>query len=139
MTENAQLLIENLFFPTIEVRTLDKHDVNGDRSGTQLHYNQALQKLDGENRYGVVVSVRTDDEKSINPPYRFMLEAYAIFTVSNGGTDELAISNFILDNGTPLVIGAIRERLADLTARSPWGRFLINSIPLTEPRTIRSI
>lgn len=139
MTENAQLLIEDLFFPVMEVRTLDKHDAKGDRTGTQLIYNQALQKLDGESRYGVVVSVRTDDEKSINPPYKFMVEAYAIFSVSNAGTDELAISNFILDNGTPMVIGAIRERLADLTARSPWGRFLINTITLTEARTIRYI
>jgi len=33
-------------------------------------------------------------------------------------------------------MGAIRERIAHLTSRAPWGRFLVNSIPLTPTATI---
>jgi preprotein translocase subunit SecB len=133
---DAQLMLEDLLFPLMEIRTNDKHDAKGDRSGTQLQYGQQLEKMDsGTNRFGLMISVRTDNEKSVNQPYFFSIEAYAVFTVNNA-SDEASAQKLIAENGTSIVIGAIRERLADLTARAPWGRFLINTILLAETRTI---
>jgi hypothetical protein len=140
MADALQLMIEDLLFPTLEVRTNEKHDARGERSGTQLKYGQQIEKIQGsENRYGLVISVSTDNETSVNPPYRFVVEAYAIFVVNNQGEDLEAARRLVVDNGTPMVIAAIRERLAEVTARAPWGRFLINTILLAEPRTITYI
>lgn len=134
------LLLEDLMFPLLEIRTNDKHDLKGERAGTQLQYGQQVDKLQvGGNRYGLMVSVRTDNNTSVNPPYHFAVEAYAIFIVNNAGEDDTVTGKLVHDNGLPMVIGAIRERLADLTSRAPWGRFLLNTITLAEPRTITYI
>jgi hypothetical protein len=136
----ALLQLEEMLFPVMEMHTNAKHDLQGERAGTLLQYGQELQRIDGQpGKYGLMISVRSDNEKSKNPPYSFAIEAHAILSVVNGspGTeDELA---FVRNSGLPLVMGAIRERLADMTARAPWGRFLINAVPVQEPLQIRSI
>jgi hypothetical protein len=135
-----QLLIDQLLFPVVEVRTNGKHDQTGNLSGTQLQYGHQVQKVEGQpGKYALILSVRSDNEKSVNPPYDFGIEAYAIFIVQGGTDDGDANSLFVLHNGLPVVMGAIRERLADLTSRAPWGRFLINAVGLPESIAIRHI
>lgn len=133
MSDSPQLLIDQLLFPIVELRTNGKHDQQGNLSGTQLKYGHQVQKLENQpGRYAVILQVRTDNDTSVNPPYDFVIEAYAIFVV-NGGTDEGdANARLVLQNGLPIVMGAIRERVADITSRAPWGRFLINSVGLPE-------
>ena len=139
MDNPPQLLLEDLMYPLMEVRTNSTHDVQGDRAGTQLQYGQQIQKLENApNRFGLMVSVRTDNATSKNPPYNFVIEAYGIFTVNNLSDPE-AMSKFVFDNGLPMIVGAIRERLADMTARAPWGRFLINTVNLSEARSVTCI
>jgi hypothetical protein len=136
----ALLQLEELLFPVMEMRTNAKHEVQGERAGTVLQYGQELQKIDGQpGKYGLMVSVRSDNEKSKNPPYTFSVEAHAIVSVVNGTPDSDDELTFIRTNGLPIIMGAIRERLADMTARAPWGRFLINAVPVQEPMQIRSI
>lgn len=140
MENTPLLLLEDLMYPLVEVRTNDQHSPQGERAGTQLQYGQQMQKLEnGQNRYGMMVSVRSDNETSKNAPYLFAVEAYAIFVVNNAGDDMTATEKFIQDNGLPLVVGAIRERLGELTSRAPWGRFLLNTVNLGEARTIAYI
>jgi preprotein translocase subunit SecB len=125
-----QLQLEELLFPLQEVRSNQAHDVNGDRAGTQLDFGQQIQKMEGQpGRYVLMVSVKTNNETSKNPPYQFAIEAYAVLSVK-GAADEAAEQLMITSNGFPMIMGAIRERLAQLTSRAPWGRFLVNSIPL---------
>ena len=130
MDNPATLQLEELLFPLQEVRSNQTHDPNGDRTGTQLEFGQQLQKLDGQpGRYALMVSVSTNNTSSKNPPYTFKIEAYAILVVT-GAADEAAEQKVITSNGFPIVMGAIRERIAHLTGRAPWGRFLVNTIPL---------
>lgn len=130
MDNPATLQLEELLFPLQEVRSNQTHDPNGDRAGTQLEFGQQLQKLDGApGRYALMVSVQTNNATSKNPPYTFKIEAYAILVVA-GAADEAAEQKMVTSNGFPIVMGAIRERIAHLTGRSPWGRFLVNTIPL---------
>jgi len=126
-----QLQLEELLFPLQEVRSNQSHDPQGDRSGTQLEFGQQLQKMEDQpGRYVLMVSVKTNNETSKNPPYQFSIEAYAVLNVK-GAADQAAEQAMITANGFPMIMGAIRERLAQLTARAPWGRFLVNSIPLS--------
>lgn len=130
-------LLEDLLFPVLEVRTNPKHDTQGERAGTLLQYGQQIQKVEGQpGRFGLVVSVRTDDANSKNPPYTFNVEAYAIFNLGEGAVDNEETAKRVVQNGLPMVMGAIRQKIAELTARAPWGRFLINSVGLPEPVSI---
>ncbi|MFO1505450.1 MAG: hypothetical protein U1F39_16790 [Steroidobacteraceae bacterium] len=131
MENTPQLQLEELLFPLQEVRSIQSHDPQGDRSGTQLEFGQQLQKMEDQpGRYVLMVSVKTNNETSKNPPYQFSIEAYAVLNVK-GAADQAAEQAMITANGFPMIMGAIRERLAQLTARAPWGRFLVNSIPLS--------
>jgi hypothetical protein len=131
-----QLQLEELLFPLQEVRSNQSHDPAGDRAGTQLEFGQQLQKMEDQpGRYILMVSVKTNNETSKNPPYQFAIEAYAVLNVT-GAADQAAEQAVITSNGFPMIMGAIRERIAHLTSRSPWGRFLVNAIPLTPTATI---
>ncbi|MGC4029310.1 MAG: hypothetical protein QM696_10590 [Steroidobacteraceae bacterium] len=133
MSEPSTLLIEEIFYPTQEVRSLNNHSAQGERAGTLLKFGRQVQKLENQpGKYALAVSVGSDDEKSRNPPYHFVIEVYAIVTIGGTPLEGEAAEKFILTNGLPLLMGAIRERLADITARAPWGRFLINALPLQE-------
>ena len=137
--QTLQLQLEDIMFPLQEIQTNQGHDPNGERAGTQLQYGNQIQKLDGQpGRYAVVVSVRTDNGRSKHAPYTFAVEAYGLVNVT-GSTDEAAINELITANCFPIIMGAIRERLAHLTGRAPWGRFLINVIPLSPPTQISYI
>jgi hypothetical protein len=126
-----QLQLEELLFPLQEVRSNQSHDPAGDRAGTQLVFDQQLQRMEDQpGRYVLMVSVKTNNETSKNPPYQFAIEAYAVLVVK-GAADQAAEQLVITSNGFPMIMGAIRERLAQMTARAPWGRFLVNSIPLS--------
>ncbi|MET0280400.1 MAG: hypothetical protein ABW278_04650 [Steroidobacteraceae bacterium] len=140
MSTVPQLMIDQLLFPIVELRTNGKHDQQGNLSGTQLQYGHQVQKLDNApGKYALILSVRSDNDKSVNAPYDFSIEAYAIFIVQQGTDEGDANSKFVLHNGLPVVMGAIRERLADITSRAPWGRFLINAVGLPEAIEIRHI
>ena len=137
--QTLQLSLEDIMFPLQEVQTNQGHDPNGDRAGTQLQYGNQIQKLEGApGRFAVAVSVRTDNGRSKNAPYTFAVEAYAIVNVT-GTTDEAAMQQLLTTNAFPIIMGAIRERIAHLTGRAPWGRFLINVIPLSPATTISYI
>jgi preprotein translocase subunit SecB len=128
--ETPQLQLEELLFPLQEVRSNQSHDPAGERAGTQLEFGQQLQKMEDQpGRYVLMVSVKTNNETSKNPPYQFSIEAYAVLVVK-GAADQAAEQLLITSNGFPMIMGAIRERIAHLTSRAPWGRFLVNSIPL---------
>jgi hypothetical protein len=133
------LRFEDLMFPVLEMRTNVKHDANGERAGTQLLINQQLQKIEGDKRYGFAVSVSSDNQASVNPPYSFLVEAYAIIHAVDSTLDAETEAKQLQANGLSLMMGAIRERVSEMTARAPWGRFLINPTPLTEPMQITCI
>jgi hypothetical protein len=131
---------EDMLFPVLEMRTNTKHDPKGERAGTQLLINHQLTKLGGgEHRYGLAAALASDNEKSVNPPYQFAVEVYAIIIVQNSTLDAEAEAKQVVANGLSILMGNMRERVAELTARAPWGRFLINPTTLAEPLQIAFI
>ena len=90
MENTPQLQLEELLFPLQEVRSNQSHDPAGDRAGTQLEFGQQLQKMEDQpGRYVLMVSVKTNNETSKNPPYQFAIEAYAVLNVT-GAADQAA-------------------------------------------------
>jgi hypothetical protein len=140
LADTPTLQIEELLYPTLEVRTNGNHDPKGERAGTMLKFGHQVQKADNQpGKFGLVVTVGSDEERSRNAPYRFNVEAYAIVILGGAPLEGEAANAFILANGLPMVMGGIREHLASATARAPWGRFLINAVPLPQPAQIGAV
>ncbi len=130
--QNVQplLQLEDIFFPIQEVRAVAEHDPAGELRGTQINQTIEFQVLDvAQQRYGVVLEISIDEEKSVNPPYNFKLQAFASFYVESS-LDPVSAQALLQTNGVMILIGAVRERLLELTSRAPWGRFMLNTIPV---------
>jgi hypothetical protein len=126
----SSLQLEELFFPLQNVQANPEHDQQGERAGTLLQITQQVAKIEGQpGKYALIVAVRSDNENSKNAPYVFVIEGYAVITVS-GALDEATQPALVQTTGFPILVGAIRERLAELTSRAPWGRFLMNAVAL---------
>jgi len=127
--------LENIFFPHQEVRANPAHDVAGNREGSKISLNHTLSAIEGrDNAFGVEMTIALDEDNSENPPYFFTISAFAIL-----GTDksieelETADKQKIEIMAVQILVGSIRERLASITARSPWGGFNLGIIPITPP------
>jgi preprotein translocase subunit SecB len=135
-----QFMFEDMLFPVLEMSVNTKHDPKSERAGTQLLVNHQLTKLGGgDSRYGLAMAVGSDNQNSVNPPYKFLVEVYAIIIVKDSNLDPEAEGRQVVANGMSILMGSARERIAELTARAPWGRFLINPTLLTEPVQISYI
>ena len=135
MDNPSSLQLEELFFPLQEVQANPAHNQQGERAGTQLHFTQQVAKIEGQpSKYALSVTVRSDNENSKNAPYTFVIEGYAVISV-HGKLDAATEPALVLTTTFPIVVGAIRERLAELTSRAPWGRFLMNMIALVPTQT----
>lgn len=128
--DKPSIWLENLFFPHQEVRANNGHQAQGSRDGSQVTFEHGMEKIAGrENAFGLQLVVRLDEEKSVNPPYFFTIAAYGVFAVNpDNELSEDKIQELLMSTGMPVLVGAVRERLADLTARAPWGVFNLNIV-----------
>lgn len=131
MTDNALALqLDELFFPVQEVRANPEHDPNGLRTDTQVNQSVNAFAIDeAAGRYGVTLEISTNRETSVNPPYFFVLHAYAAMRADP--QLDVATRQFMVQaNGQTILVGAARERLLDLSSRGPWGRALLGTLPI---------
>lgn len=129
--KNLPLQLEELFFPLQEVRANPEHNPADERFGTNVDQMLHIHEIDvAEGRFGISLELNSNEETSVNPPYFFRLHAYAIVTVSPQ-IDPATQQSILQTNGQLILVGAARERLLDLTSRAPWGRFLLNTQPVT--------
>lgn len=122
--------IEQYFFPETHVVALQNHDPAGELHGTKQKVSHHIEKVEGDQiRHGVSLIIETDDEASVNPPYQYKIGAYGVFQPQSDESEELLQG--YLDNVEPVAIqilmGAAREHLAAITARSPWATFICNA------------
>ncbi len=134
MTDHAlPLQLDEMFFPVQEVRANPEHDPNGLRTDTQVNQSVNAFAIDeAAGRYGVTLEISTNRETSVNPPYFFVLHAYAAMRV-DPPLDAATRQSMVHANGQTILVGAARERLLDLSARGPWGRFLLGTLPVVVP------
>lgn len=135
MQDQPPLQLEELFFPVQEVRANAAHSPQGEMHGTTIKQAFDLLVLDAStNGYGLLLDISSDDDKSVNPPYQFRLQAYARFVVAQT-VDPVTAQAMVQANGALVLVGALRERLLELTSRAPWGRFLLGTqgVPVPQP------
>jgi len=125
------LRLENSFFPHQEVRANPVHDTSGNKAGTEVNINHAIQRIKGrENTFGVELTISADEEMSDNPPYFFTISGYAIFVFNDEDGGNMFDEHMFEIPCVQMLIGAIRERLSSITSRAPWGTFTLNMVPM---------
>lgn len=84
---------------------------------------------DQPGKYGLTASATINQETSFNSPYSFLISAFGIVNV-NKESDIAAAEAQIEVSGAQLLIGAIREHLAEMTSRGPWGAIYLDFVPI---------
>jgi preprotein translocase subunit SecB len=93
-------------------------------------YNVQTVRIGGnDHEYGITAKVSLNHEQSQNPPYFFSISAFGIIA-ANEDIDAAAVESMIETTGAQMLLGAIRERLSDMTARGPWGPIYLDFVPL---------
>lgn len=84
-----------------------------------------ITKIDGEpGHYGVSMTVIMNPQGDKASPYMIDMEVHAEFTADDTLTEEEA-KRGILINGHSVLYGAIREAVAWLTSRQPYGPLML--------------
>ena len=119
--------VSQYFFPETHVVALAAHDPSGERHGSCVNLEHRIDDIEGDQlQHGVSVTLTSNDEKGVNPPYQFKIEAYGLFMPVSEETDELiqAYHDNFETVAVQILMGAIREHLASITSRGPWTTFI---------------
>jgi preprotein translocase subunit SecB len=128
------LRLEEYFFPHQSVDANPGHNPEAENDvALDIRVNVA-QLETGDNAYGVSLAVSVAEEQSDNPPYNFSIQVFAVLS-ANGEVGYETARSFAESSVVPMLIAAVREHLASLTARGPWGPYfmkLLSIKPTTE-------
>ena len=127
--DNDSWRLDNYFFPHQEVRANPAHDPNGVRPHVHLSPSFQIVAIEGRpEAVEVEASIAVNESQSENPPYFFTISVFGVLSTHLEMTDQSRAQ--AAGVGINLLVGAIRERLATLTSRGPWGTFMLGPIPL---------
>ncbi|HEY8035627.1 MAG TPA: hypothetical protein VIF37_08565 [Methylobacter sp.] len=129
MTE-FPLRLDRYFFTQQEVTANPDFVQDEDNNDIYIIEGNAQRLVDHDHVYGITAHVELNAETSVNPPYFFSITAFGVILVKDGSVGQAAIESIIENSGAQLLLGAIRERLADMTARGPWASINLDFIPL---------
>ena len=130
MDKPFPLQLEEIFFPVQEVQANPEHDLTGDRAGTKILNAFNVQQIEGQlGVWGAELIIECDRENSVNPPYFFKVQAYAMVR-ADPSLDMAGAQAITTTTCFSVLVGSARERLMDLTSRAPWGRFMMGVVQL---------
>ena len=124
------LQLDRYFFTQTTVIANPQHHPEGPKDGSHVVPDFSCALVDKQaHTFAVELTVRLDEGASENPPYFFTVSAFALLTSEQNMPRDAA---FALANSTGfnMLAGAVREHLASITARGPWGPFLFGPITL---------
>lgn len=131
--KNFPLQLDRYFFTQQEVTANPDFIQDDDNTPTHLELiveGHASRLADHGHRYGITARVEINQNESKNVPYFFTIMAFGIISIKDDTFGQSAIESIIETSGIQLLFGAIRERLADMTARGPWDAIQLDFIPL---------
>jgi len=122
--------LEIYFFPAQEVNANPEHDPSAViETAHKIDRRNGI--VDGsESAMWVQVDVRTDEEKSVNPPYFVRVLCFVSMSLIRNDDDTVdeQFKELSLTTATQVAIGAIREHLMAMTSRGPWGALVLDTV-----------
>jgi len=124
------LRLNNYFFTHQEAIANPEHK-QGEGHELKMHFDVStvVSKIDNENSFTLEVTTVINAENSINPSYFIKISAFGIIDVIHDFTSE-KVEDLVKSSGSQVLIGAIRERIIDLTSRGPWPSISMDFIQL---------
>lgn len=131
--EQFPLQLERYFFTEQNISANPEFNIDTEKNPTHLEYliSYDFSKSDNSD-YFISSEVRLDPEKSTNPSYFFNISVFGVISIRDKSITEDQINKILQTSGAQLIIGAIRERLAEMSSRGPWGMINLDFIPLTK-------
>jgi len=123
----SPLIIETHFFSKIQI---EASAINADNAGEGVlsSHLECRKHKDAENRFLMQLGVKlTADKDKGTPLYTFEVEAVGIFTVRDAVPKD-QVKKLVTANGAAMLYGAIREMVANLTARGPHIEFNLPTV-----------
>ena len=123
--------LERYFFTVQSVIANPDHDANNAATRVHLKIENSLSPVPQQkDRFGIEVSVSLDKENSNNAPYDIRVTAFGIIKIIDGETGQNEIDYLLKVAGAQMMIGIIRERIAEMTSRGPWPITHLNFVPI---------
>jgi preprotein translocase subunit SecB len=135
--KKSPLQLKGLFFVKVAVEAGPELDAAAECDIETKHFVDRLEKAD--RTWNILLSVTTKPPKEKKAPYTIDVEVYGRFQVSDDWPKEKTVA-LVYANGTSLLYGAVREMVANLTARGPHGMVVlptlsfVNTIPKAETK-----
>lgn len=123
------LQLRQYFFTKVTSEANPEYDPTGNLRGTHITPNFSSNLLDGQNAIAIDCVISVDRDASENVPYFFEIAAFGVLDILADTPLEIALSNAQV-SGIQILVGAIREKLAGITSRGPWGAFMLPIIPI---------
>lgn len=89
-----------------------------------------IRKDENTNTYNLQVDIDLNEQESKNVSYRYKFKIFGIFSITDKTKDQRIQFQIARDQGTSLLIGAIRERLSLLTSSGPYTNYVLDFVPL---------
>jgi len=125
------VLLERYFFTTQSVIANPDHEINNGSTKFHLKIDNNFTSLpEQNNRYGIEVTVSLDKENSNNAPYDVTVTAFGVIQVIDAQIEQNEIDYLLKVSAPQMMIGVIRERIAEMTSRGPWPTAHLNFIPM---------
>ncbi|MFZ1547899.1 MAG: hypothetical protein WAT12_12510 [Candidatus Nitrotoga sp.] len=125
------LQLKQYFFTQIECKANPQYDQAGNAMGSKIDCKFAVNPIDGqEDALGIELTVWVDANTSENPPYSFRVSAFGVLNIAQNTSIEVA-TQLANVTGMQILVGAVREEIARITSRGPWGAFMLPIILLS--------
>lgn len=111
--------VEQYFFPILSVEANPSHDPE-EENLTIFSVKERVIKMKEAQRFGMELTVGSNEEESTNPPYFFKVAAFGFFNVSSNDADPDEMESICRIVGRRILMGAAREQVASMTSRGPW-------------------
>jgi len=126
-------VLEQVFFTKNVVIALQGHDPATSKIGVPVNAINASKIADSPGLYQVVMQSSLNLERDLSCPYMVDMEVVAMMRMV-GDLDEGKSSAAVMQLGHTVCYGAIRESLAWITGRHPYGPLLLGfSLLQTNP------
>lgn len=128
---NLSLRPDWIVYPKIAIEANDKYDSSKPLNDQEYELRHRIES--GDKELYVSLHAKTPEAVESNLPYKIEVHIYAVFSIGkNLKSLSKKLANEILVDITNLLVGSIRETVTTITARSPWGAYIIPFIKVEE-------
>lgn len=114
-----------IVFPKVNIEAVPEHDTDESVEDLQIGLSSSTSQ-DKEHTIHTNVILENNDHIENNLPYKLDVHVYATFDC-NTDLSKLAdkIRKEIAIDISTMVIGSLREIIASITSRAPWGTYIV--------------